>query len=221
MGIPPLNPAITFGNTNMIPTYPSSAERLRSDPTVREIAVRGYSRGCGKTALACTLAAALAKQYTKVQVVTVFGSGSDGVEMQRYLVNALGYSATAFDINEIAQPGYDATVYDIDDAVHVDETYYIAPKLLEDPLLGVQDSAGQKFRQSVAEALATRLGTIQLTFIDEGEPTTNSSIRWLAATDWMVLRELERLHLADTALGTLRNYIRNTDLNSWEPGIRI
>ena len=203
--------------TNTIPTHPSSLMQLRLEPSTPLIAVRGFRQGCGKTSLACNYAAVLSKTHTKVQVVTRFVTGVHGLAMQQHFLDTLGASERTFDINETALEGYDATIYDIDEVIEVDEIFYIAPPLIEDLLLGVSDVGGQLFRQSVSEALALKLGSVDITFVDEAEITTNASVRWLGATDWMALRDLERMHLAGSELGKLRELMRTTNLEVWKP----
>lgn len=205
----------------MIPIHPSSAIHFSSPPVSQTIAVRGYSQGCGKTSLACALASDLAKIYAKVQVISPMREGAHGTKMQQYLVQSMGREERNFDINETAVEGYDATVYDIDEVIEADEIFYIAPKLIEDELLGIKDLNGLAFRESVTQAISVHMSSTNITFMNESDMITNASARWLAETDWIVLRDLERMHLSETKIGELRNYIRNTDLNRWASGIRL
>jgi hypothetical protein len=133
----------------------------------------------------------------------------------------MGHEERIFDINETAVEGYDATVYDIDEVIEADEIFYIAPKLIEDELLGIKDLNGLAFRESVTQAISVHMSSTNITFMNESDMITNASARWLAETDWIVLRDLERMHLSETKIGELRNYIRNTDLNRWASGIRL
>jgi hypothetical protein len=54
-------------------------------------------------------------------------------------------------------------------------------------------------------------------FISIGRAAVSPESELLARTDWMALRALEALYLQDTDIATLRTYIRNTNLNGWEP----
>jgi hypothetical protein len=203
----------------MLPTIPTSAFKYVGVPDTNTIAVRGYRAGCGKTAFACGLAHQIAtERNTQVQVITDDELLVGGPEFQAFLAGSVGADDKSFTLASTEQEGFAVTIYDVKEVKQADEHFYIAPPLMKDDLLGVDDHAGTTFRNDVAQVLAKSLGAATITFIDEGTQFQSDNARWLSATDWMVLRELERLHLADTPVGLIRNYVRNAALDSWIPG---
>jgi Ni2+-binding GTPase involved in maturation of urease and hydrogenase len=205
----------------MIPIHPSRNYEAHDLPDASIIVVRGYREGCGKTSLACGIAQQLSKDNS-VQVVTSDSIGVNGVDFQKYMVDQLGLNTAPFIIVNEAQENYDVTIYDTSCDIDADMTMYIAPPLCEDVSLGVIDTVGRNFRDSVSRALADMYGDVDITFVDEGAISTNGNSRWLNATDWLVLKELECMFLQDTDIGNVRKYIREASLDSgWSAGVKL
>lgn len=186
----------------MIPTRPSS-EIQNIDVTGNEVSVRGSRPKCGKTTLACMLAAK-ESEYRSVQVVVDEHIISNIVPYYNFLADNLGIPEPLFSINSRKEDGYDLTIYDTKKVVDVNEVIYIVPPLNNDPELGVIDKANTELRHDIAVALGD---TSKITFVDS-DLVNNVNANLLNATDWMVIRELERMYLHDTDLGVFRNFLR-------------
>ena len=210
----------------MIPLINDNIASFMTGGTNTEIAVTGFRNGCGVSTMAHALAAGFVAAGHKTCIVEMPTRGVNSSAFTQYMRGALGKVGDgAYTILNDAddRTTYDRVVYDglPQNAPELTRCVYIAPEFAEDFELGVTCETAVKFRQNVQAKLAERWPDIQTEFVPLGRAAMNPQMEILAKTDWMVTCALEKQFLQGTALAELRDYIRTSKLNGWEPGTRI
>lgn len=170
------------------------------------IAVSGYRKGCGKTQLAMYLAEQAAAEYS-VCLVTQ----SDRMETSAYntITQKLSKPCSFTIAHETPSEPYDVVVYDhLPADVKPTAVYYITSSPQEDPELGIVDQSATDFRRKVYNAVFAKFEVVPV-FVEETLITLyKERERDLEMTDWVVIRELERMFLQGTEIGNARRFLR-------------
>lgn len=178
------------------------------------IAIKGYRVGCGKTQYAIDLAAYLSSQFN----VCVVTSCQDFrvSEYGQFCDAEMGLKPRNFEIAKEPTNNAEVTIYDGVIPDGVDKVLYIMPNSLSDIELGIQDKAYIEFCRQVRNKLTDQYA-VEVEFISEYEVCLLSHHKqMLTATDWVVIRELERQMLSGSSIGNIRRHIRDVRNNSWE-----
>lgn len=206
----------------MIPLINNNFNPLYSGAAAGVFAVTGFRRGCGKSTLAHALALSFVEAGKTTCLVQVPTNGPNSNAFTQHMRTVLGKTGPGD--YPILTEADDLTAYEcvIYDGLPVgtptlDRCFYITPEFAEDFDLGVTCEMATKFRCGVQDKIFTRFASTSMEFISIGRAVVSPESELLARTDWMALRALEALYLQDTDIATLRTYIRNTDLNGWEP----
>ena len=174
--------------------------------------VVGSFTKCGKTALAKAVAA-----HASTIGSTHLVSMDDAIQstpLNIYFEALAAQAPPDYSVGATPQDA-DITVYDHYIDTPNAKVLIIAPPLLEVPELGLVDEAGRAHRSDIVNAVLDN-GQTPLPVIDTNIiALLTERHRLLRDSDWRVLRELERMYLRNTPLGTAREFVRESvDINA-------
>lgn len=174
--------------------------------TGAKVAVGGYAKGCGKTQLAMYIAEQVSSDLT-VCLVTQ----SDRMETSVYesVISSLKRPHDFDIVGETPVANYDVVIYDyFPSDVTLTNVFYITRTPLEDVDLGIIDHQMVEFKRKIYNAIFEKYAAVPV-FIDETFVSLKTDRhRDLDATDWVVIRELEKMFLQGTEIGNARKFLR-------------
>lgn len=137
---------------------------------------------------------------------------SNNINTNQYLsvIRVLLKRNPSFDIlRETPKEDYDAIIYDyIPKDVIPDSIFYIVRAPLEDFSLGVVDNQNIEFKQKISNAINNKFNITPLFINEDHVVSSDERIEQLSNTDWVVIRELEKIFLQDTEIGEARRFLR-------------
>ncbi len=170
------------------------------------VAIKGYRRRCGKTALALAIAA----QNTDKTVCIV----SPGFDIQtsdfgRYCLSEMGVEVGNFQVaTTFEEAEADIIICDGGMPPSTTHVFYITPETLTDPDVGYIDKRYADFCRHALHHIESRFDAV-VSFLPESEVDVLSPRQHdLTQTDWIVLRALEQQFLRGTPVGNTRRFIR-------------
>jgi len=207
---------LPFADTNNI-----SIDIPTSDDTYI-IGVLGYSKSCGKTLLAASLAMNVTGDST---VILTGDDGHSGAIFQEFLAESLHNAPSIHVIADVSQiTSYDVVILDDWGTLDVvpDLVIYIVPdNKYSDNALDLIDSRYEKYIAKLGEALDRKYPGTPIKLIEERVMQKSKAFQLLDETDRLVVRELERSLLAGSSLNEFRELLRNSNIETWRRGIKL
>lgn len=206
----------------MIPYIDSMAIQIDVPDTeaTYTIGVLGYSKRCGKSALAVSLCSTLENS-----AVYTGNVGVSGTVFHKFTADTLLHPTDVPVVTDISNmSGYAIVVLDdwVDSVTDPDLIVYILPEnRFSDPSLGLLDKDYDTYVGKLCEAIDTKYPGVSVKLVDESLLQKRDSFHILDQTDKLVIRELERNALSGSSLNEYREMLRNSDMETWRSGDKL